>query len=70
MYENQYAGLVKFTDSHIEALDQKIAGIDTPVRIAYCQRISNFMNWYDLEYLVLFFVVAFALACTYAKDIW
>ena len=68
MYENQYAGLVKFTDSQIEALDQKIAGINTPVRIAYCQGISNFMNWYDLEYPVFFLVVAFALACTYAKD--
>ena len=68
MYENQYAGLVKFTDSQIEVLDQKIAGIDTPVRIAYCQGISNFMNWYDLEYPVFFVVVAFALACTYAKD--
>ena len=41
---------------------------DTPVRIAYCQGISNFMNWYDLEYPVFFIVVAFALACTYAKD--
>ena len=68
MYENQYAGLVKFTDSQIEVLDRKIAGIDTPVRIAYCQGISNFMNWYDLEYPVFFIVVAFVLACTYAKD--
>ena len=41
---------------------------DTPVRIAYCQGISNFMNWYDLEYPVIFIVAAFALACTYAKD--
>ena len=49
-------------------LDRKIAGIDTPVRVAYCQGISNFMNWYDLEYPVFFIVVAFALACTYAKD--
>ncbi len=49
-------------------LDRKIAGIDTPVRVAYCQGISNFMNWYDLEYPVFFVVVAFALACTYAKD--
>ena len=31
MYENQYAGLMKFTDSQIEVLDRKIAGIDTPV---------------------------------------
>ena len=68
MYENQYAGLVKFTDSQIKVLDWKIAGINTPVRIAYCQGISNFMNWYDLEYPVFFIVVAFALACTYAKD--
>lgn len=68
MYENQYAGLMKFTDSQIEVLDRKIAGIDTPVRIAYCQGISNFMNWYDLEYPVFFIVVAFVLACTYAKD--
>lgn len=68
MYENQYAGLIKFTDSQIEVLDQKIAGIDTPVRIAYCQGLSNFMNWYDLEYPVFFIVVAFALACSYAKD--
>lgn len=68
MYENQYAGLVKFTDSQIEVLDRKIAGIHTPVRIAYCQGISNFMNWYDLEYPVFFLVIAFALACTYAKD--
>ena len=26
------------------------------------------MNWYDLEYSVFFIVVAFVLACTYAKD--
>lgn len=68
MYENQYAGLMKFTDSQMEVLDRKIAGIDTPVRVAYCQGISNFMNWYDLEYSVFFIVVAFVLACTYAKD--
>lgn len=68
MYENQYAGLVKFTESQIKVLDQKIAGINTPVRIAYCQGISNFMNWYDLEYPVFFIVIANALACTYAKD--
>ena len=68
MYENQYAGMVKFSDPQIKVLDRKIAGIDTPVRVAYCQGISNFMNWYDLEYPVFFVVVAFALACTYAKD--
>lgn len=68
MYENQSAGLTKFTDSQIEVLDQKIAEIDTPVRIAYCQGISNFMNWYNLEYSVFFIVLAFVLACTYAKD--
>ncbi len=68
MYENQYAGLTKFTDSQIEALDQKIAEIDTPVNIAYCQGISNFMNWYDIEYPLFFIVYAFALSCVYAKD--
>lgn len=68
MYENQYAGLVKFTDTQIEVLNQKIVGIDTPVRVAYCQGISNFMNWYDLEYPIFFVVLAFALSCTYAKD--
>lgn len=68
MYENQYAGLVKFTDTQIEVLDQKIADIDTPVQVAYCQGISNFMNWYDLEYPIFFVVLAFALSCTYAKD--
>ena len=26
------------------------------------------MDWYDLEYSVFFIVVAFVLACTYAKD--
>lgn len=68
LYENQYAGLMKFTDSQIAVLDQKIAGIDTPVSIGYCQGISNFMNWYDLEYPIFFVVLAFALSCTYAKD--
>lgn len=68
MYENQYSGLIEFTDSQIEILDQKIAEINTPVRIAYCQGISNFMNWYDMEYQVFFIVLAFSLACAYAKD--
>lgn len=68
MYENQYAGLMKFTDAQIEVLDRKIADIDTPVRVAYCQGISNFMNWYDLEYPIFFVVLAFAMSCTYAKD--
>lgn len=68
MYENQYAGLVKFTDAQIKVLDQKIADIDTPVKVAYCQGISNFMNWYDLEYPIFFVVLAFAMSCTYAKD--
>lgn len=66
--ENQYAGLIKFTDSQIKVVDEKIAGIDTPVRVAYCQGISNFMNWYDLEYPVFFLVLAFSLACIYSKD--
>lgn len=68
MYENQYAGLTMFTESQIEVLDQKITEIDTPVRIAYCQGISNFLNWYDLEYPVFYIVLAFVLACIYAKD--
>lgn len=68
LYENQYAGLMKFTDSQIEALDQKITEMDTPVHIAYCQGISNFMNWYDIEYPLFFVVYAFALSCVYAKD--
>ncbi|GFI23217.1 hypothetical protein IMSAGC011_02002 [Lachnospiraceae bacterium] len=68
IYENQYAGLVKYTNTQIEVLDQKIADIDTPVEVAYCQGISNFMNWYDLEYPIFFVVLAFALSCTYAKD--
>lgn len=68
MYENQYAGLVRFTEAQIEVLEQKIAEIHTPVRIAYCQGISNFMNWYDLEYFVFFIVLAFVLAGIYAKD--
>ena len=63
LYENQYAGLMKFTDSQIEALDQKITEMDTPVHIAYCQGISNFMNWYDIEYPLFFVVYAFALSC-------
>lgn len=68
MAENQYYGLTKFTDSQIEVLDQKIADINTPVHVAYCQGISNFMNWYDLEYPIFFLLLAFALACTYSKD--
>ena len=68
MYENQYAGPMKFTESQIEVLDQKITGIDTPVNVAYCQGISNFMNWYDIEYPLFFVVYAFALSCVYAKD--
>lgn len=68
MFENQYAGLVKYTDAQIEVLDQKIADIDTPVRVAYCQGISNFMNWYDLEYPIFYVVLAFALSCAYAQD--
>lgn len=68
MFENQYAGRVKYTDAQIEALDRKIAEIDTPVSIAYFQGISNFMNWYDLEYPIFWVVLAFALSCAYAKD--
>lgn len=68
LYENQYAGLIKYTDKQLKALDQKIEAIHTPVRVAYCQGISNFMNWYDMEYPVFFVVLAFALSCAYAKD--
>ena len=68
MYENQYAGLIKYTDKQIEVLNQRIADIDTPVTVGYCQGISNFMNWYDLEYPIFFVVLAFALSCVYAKD--
>lgn len=68
MYENQYAGLSRFTAAQIEVLEQKVEEINTPVRIAYCQGISNFMNWYHLEYPVFFLVIAFSLASTYAKD--
>lgn len=68
LYENKYAGLLKFTKPQLEVLDQKIAEISTPVRVAYCQGISNFMNWFNLEYPVFYVVLAFTLACTYAKD--
>ncbi len=68
MYENQHAGLMKFSASQREALDQKIAGMDTPVNIAYFQGISNFMNWFDIEYPLFYVVCAFALSCVYAKD--
>lgn len=68
LYENKYAGLLKFTKPQLEVLDKKIAEISTPVRVAYCQGISNFMNWFSLEYPVFYVVLAFTLACTYAKD--
>lgn len=68
LYENKYAGLLKFTKPQLEVLDQKIAEISTPVKVAYCQGISNFMNWFNLEYPVFYVVLAFTLACTYAKD--
>lgn len=68
LYENKYAGLLKFTKQHLEVLDKKIAEISTPVKVAYCQGISNFMNWFDLEYPVFYVVLAFTIACTYAKD--
>lgn len=68
LYENKYAGLLKFTKQQLEVLDKKIAEISTPVKVAYCQGISNFMNWFNLEYPVFYVVLAFTLACTYAKD--
>lgn len=68
LYENKYAGLLKFTKPQLEVLDKKIAEISTPVKVAYCQGISNFMNWFNLEYPVFYVVLAFTLACTYAKD--
>lgn len=68
LYENKYEGLLKFTKQQLEVLDKKIAEISTPVKVAYCQGISNFMNWFNLEYPVFYVVLAFTLACTYAKD--
>lgn len=68
LYENKYGGLLKFTKPQLEVLDKKIAEISTPVKVAYCQGISNFMNWFNLEYPVFYVVLAFTLACTYAKD--
>lgn len=68
LYENKYGGLLKFTKQQLEVLDKKIAEISTPVKVAYCQGISNFMNWFNLEYPVFYVVLAFTLACTYAKD--
>lgn len=68
MYEDQYAGLMKFTEAQAEVLEQKISELETPFRVSYYQGISNFMNWYNLEYPIFFIVLAFALACTYAKD--
>lgn len=68
LYENKYGGLLKFTKQQLEVLDKKIAEISTPVKVAYCQGNSNFMNWFNLEYPVFYVVLAFTLACTYAKD--
>lgn len=68
LYLNQYTGLSKYTEKQIEIIDTKITDIKTPFYVAYCQGISNIMNWYNIEYPIFYVVLAFVLACTYAKD--
>lgn len=68
LYENQYMDMKKFTDSQMEILDRRLAEIETPVSVSYYQGISNFMNWYNLEYPLFFIVLAFAFSGIYAKD--
>lgn len=68
LFENEFAGITKFTEQQKEVLEEKIAGLQTPFKVAYWHGLSNFMNWYNIEYPVFFVALAFMLACVYAKD--
>lgn len=58
----------KITEKRSEALKKKVNQVKTPFKIGYVQGLFNVLNYYTNLYPVFFFTLAFALACTYAKN--
>lgn len=65
---NEWNGLFPYSEKQINVLEKKIDNVKTPFRVEYYQGLANLYSWYNMEYFVFYVVLAFALACIYAKD--
>lgn len=65
---NEWNGIFPYSEGQINVLDKKIERLKTPFRIVNSQGLANLRSWYVLEYPYFFVLLAFVLACSYAKD--
>ncbi len=65
---NEWNGLFPYSEKQISVLEKKIENVKTPFRVEYNQGLCNLRSWYVMDYYIFFVVLAFALACMYAKD--
>lgn len=68
LYVNEENGLFPYSEEQINVLEKKIENVKTPFRVEYHHGLATLRSWLVLEYPIFFVVLAFSLACIYAKD--
>lgn len=68
LYVNEENGLFKYSESQVEALQNKVDHLKTPFKVAYHTGLGNLNSYFGMEYSVFFILLAFCLASVYAKD--
>ena len=57
-----------YSDEQLSVLNKKADNIRTPITTGYAQGLFNLRAWFIMDYSLVFFVLAFALAGLFSKD--
>ncbi len=68
LYVNEENGTFQYSEKQVATLTEKVQKLKTPFQIGYHTGWSHVTNYFRMEYPVFFVLLAFCLACVYAKD--
>lgn len=57
-----------YSDEQLSVLNKKVDNVRTPFTTGYAQGLFNLRAWFIMDYSLVFFVLAFALAGLFSKD--
>lgn len=57
-----------YSDEQLSVLYKKVDNLKTPYSTGYYQGLANLRSWYEMDYELVFIVLAFCLAGVFAKD--
>lgn len=63
--EYMYSG---YSKEQLSVLNKKADSVKTPFLTGYCQGLCNLRSWFIMDYSLVFFVLAFALAGLFSKN--